>query len=309
MSRDWESTFRSWSKPSSDTEATKCVNATEAVKKAIQADEDLSQRSITIIPQGSYHNGTNVRLDSDVDLCICCTDQFFFEFFNSDVPAEQIPQLKKSLDILPTEYKFSQYKNEVEQALVNRFGRFHVERGNKAFDIHENTYRIDADAVPAFEHRRYTQNSDTGKWSYISGVQLFSDDGKTIVNWPQQQHENGVRKNNATGGLFKNITRVIKHLRNEMKNDGIVVADPIPSFLIECLVWNVPNDLLSTNSNYVTNVREALAHTFNATLSDDKCSEWGEVSELKYLFRPTQGWTRQQVNQFLGAAWDYVGYE
>jgi len=41
----------------------------------------------------------------------------------------------------------------------------------------------------------------------------------------------------------------------------------------------------------------------------DKCSEWGEVSELKYLFRSPQKWTREQAHKFIDAAWDYIGFE
>ena len=56
-------------------------------------------------------------------------------------------------------------------------------------------------------------------------------------------------------------------------------------------------------------VRAVLAELFNNTLSDDKCSEWVEVSELKYLFRASQPWTRESAHQFLNDAWNYIGYE
>lgn len=56
-------------------------------------------------------------------------------------------------------------------------------------------------------------------------------------------------------------------------------------------------------------VRAVLAELYNSTLDDARCSEWGEVSELKYLFRPAQPWSRSGANTFLGAAWNYAGYE
>ena len=37
------------------------------------------------------------------------------------------------------DYGYSQFKNELEEALVARFGRAAVKRGNKAFNIRENT--------------------------------------------------------------------------------------------------------------------------------------------------------------------------
>jgi len=92
-----------------------------------------------------------------------------------------------------------------------------------------------------------------------------------------------------------------------MVEEGIEAAAPIPSFLIECLVWNVPNEGFG-HEDYADDIRYALAHAFNETISDETCKEWGEVNELKYLF-VAQPWTRYQANQFLDAAWNYIGFE
>jgi len=93
-----------------------------------------------------------------------------------------------------------------------------------------------------------------------------------------------------------------------MAEAGMQEAGPIPSFLIECLVWNVPDGGFG-HTTLTADVRYALAHTFNETLNDEKCHEWGEVSELKYLFRKSQPWTREQAHAFLRAAWNYAGFE
>ena len=93
-----------------------------------------------------------------------------------------------------------------------------------------------------------------------------------------------------------------------MEDDGITAAKGIASYLIECLVWNVPNSGFF-HTTYKDDLRFALAHTFNATIDDEQCKEWGEVNDLKYLFRPIQKWTRQQAHSFLSAAWDYVGFK
>lgn len=93
-----------------------------------------------------------------------------------------------------------------------------------------------------------------------------------------------------------------------MQENKIEIAKSIPSFLIECLVWNTPNP----NFNFLTYkqiIRETLAHLYNSTTSDDKCSNWGEVNEIKYLFRSSQPWTRDQVNNFILSAWQYIGYK
>ena len=93
-----------------------------------------------------------------------------------------------------------------------------------------------------------------------------------------------------------------------MDEKNVAAAKPIPSFLIECLVWNVPNVGFG-HDTYTADVRWALAYLFNNTMKSEDCSEWGEVNELKYLFRGGQSWTLQQAHAFVSAAWDYLGFE
>jgi hypothetical protein len=302
MARDWESTFRDWSKPSSDTEEQKCENAERMIRDAIKASSLLAGKNIEIFPQGSYRNNTNVRQDSDVDICVRCMDVFFY-----DIP-DKVGFTREDAGISDASYTYSQFKNEIGQALVAKFGGQAVRRGNKAFDVHANSYRVDADVVSCFEHRRYTYRGQDGRYNYLSGAEFRPDNGGSIINWPQQNYENGVIKNKATGNRFKYITRVLKRLRNEMEEMGISAAEPISSYLIECLVWNAPNEGFG-HDQYTDDVRYVLGYIFNETRSDDNCREWGEVNELKYLFCPSQPWTREQAHAFLNAAWNHIGFE
>ncbi len=295
MARDWESVFRNWASPPGKTEQERCENAERAIKNAIARSPQLNQRNIKVFTQGSYRNNTNVRQDSDVDIGILCDESFFVDY-----PKGYSDSNFGNRD---GTYHYSQFKNEIGQALVDYFGAPAVSRGNKAFDIKKNSYHVDADVAPVFEHRRYSTDG-----SFSEGVELIPDNGGRIINWPEQHFNNGVSKNNKTGRRYKAMVRILKKLCNEMTDNGISVAQPIPGFLNECLVWNVPDNLLG-NSSYVNDVRNCLAHLFNNTRSDEKCSEWGEVSELKYLFRVLQKWTRQQAHSFISAAWDYIGFE
>jgi predicted nucleotidyltransferase len=290
--RDWESQFREWAKPPGKTEQDRCDNAVSAIRNAIKASDKLGTRSVSIFAQGSYKNNTNVRKDSDVDIGILCSDTFLY-----DLPEGATPE---SYGIIPASYHYEQFKNEVEEALVSYFGRAAVKRGNKAFDIHETSYHVEADVAAFFEYRRYQANGVT-----LKGVALQTDKEKRrVINWPEQHYENGVYKNKQTGTRFKSIVRVLKALSNEMAERGIQAGN-IPGFLIECLVWNVPNDLFQHYS-YTDDVKAALVFLHEHTKTDETCWEWGEVSELKYLFRPSQKWTREQANAFTIATWNYA---
>ena len=247
MSRDWEEAFRAWSKPPSETEQERCDNAERMIGDAITNDETLSKMEIEVFPQGSYHHNTNVKLDSDVDICVRLMRPFF-----SQLPKDP-PNTLEYFGLTPSKYTYSQFKDAVETALVNKFGRKGVTRGNKAFDIQENGYRIAADAVACLEHRRYTGNFDAqGNHEYLSGTQMTTDKGEKIINWPVQNYENGVVKNNLTGNRFKYIIRVLKRLRNEMQENEIVAADNIASFLIESWCGMSPMKGSVMMSTYLT---------------------------------------------------------
>lgn len=292
----WEDSFTFWAKPPGQTEQTKCDNAVTAIKKAVDASNALKNRSMRVFAQGSYCNRTNVRQDSDVDVCILCRDTIFF-----DLPENTAASTFGIAT--PADYQYSTYKNDVQSALKGYLGEKSVTRGKKAFDIHENTYRVDADGVACFEYRRYKANG-----SYLTGTAFVPDGGNRVINWPEQNYEHGVEKNKATGGRFKDVVRILKRLRNKMADEKNAAAVPVPSFLIECLVWNVPNEGFG-HETYTADVRWALAYLFNNTIKFEDCKEWGEVNELKYLFRSVQPWTLEQAHAFTSAAWEYLEFK
>lgn len=295
MAGNWESTFSNWAKPPGKTEQDKSDNSERAIRTAISSSVALSSRSVSVFPQGSYRNRTTVRQDSDVDICVMCTESIFYD----------LPDGMSSGDFgitVPAPYPYSQFKRDVHNALVSHFGSSAVLRGNKAFDIHENTYRVDADVVAAFKYHLYRRDG-----TYLQGTSFPPDSGGRINNWPDQHYDNGVSKNTATGRRFKALTRIAKRLRNEMENSGVSAAINIPSFLIECLVWNVPNEGFG-HPTYWDDLRYVLVHLYNSTLKNEDCSNWTEVNGIKYLFHASQPWSRVAANGFIAAALSHVGY-
>lgn len=295
-----EDTLSTWAKPPSDTEQTKADNAERIVREALADDPTLSKYGVRVFAQGSYKANTNVRLNSDVDICVLCDNTYFYDLTFSDLTDATIPGEPVSLT-------YPAFRNMVETALVRRFGRASVTRGNKAFDIHANTYRLDADVVAAFELRRFKKRGPRGEIAWDSGIAFVPDSGLRIENWPEQTYTNGVWKNTSTSRQYKRAIRILKRLRDRMQDEGVVAANDIGSFLIESLVWNVPNESFDRDTNHAV-MRAVLAHTFNNTMSDDKCAEWGEVNELKYVLR-NQSALRVKVNAFLDAAWHELGFE
>lgn len=166
---------------------------------------------------------------------------------------------------------------------------------------------MDADVIPAFAYRYYNGN---GEDDYIKpvGIGFLTDKGVRINNWPKQAYENGVTKQSNTGERYKKMVRVVKKLRNKMQEDDILTVQDVPSFLIESLVWNVPDDGFN-HENYYDDVKYVVANCFNKTTKDEDCKEMCEANDIKYLFHLSQPWTRVQAHDFFNAAWDYLGFE
>ncbi|MEN5203013.1 nucleotidyltransferase [Stenotrophomonas sp. TWI700] len=292
MSAEWEACFGRWAQSPSKTETDKIEHSITAIKKALAAWPALATVTRAFV-QGSYRNRVNVRQDSDVDIAVVYTGGTFFPDYPEGTTRETFGNL-------PGTYTYAQFKKDIGDALVDYFGPLHVTRGDKAFDVHENTYRVDADVVPVFEHRRY-QHAGT----YFSGTQLYSDKGVKIINWPDQHYANGNDKNNITRRAYRKIARIVKKLRNVMDDEGVPEAKPLKGFNVECLIWNVP-DALFMHDTLFQDVTAALNYLSTQLSSMGACGEWGEVSELKYLLKGNET-KRQQFKAFIDRARTRIG--
>jgi hypothetical protein len=228
---------------------------------------------------------------------------FFADYYLADYTDSEAGNTNAS-------YTYSQFKADVRSALEPKFGKSAVIQSDKVLKLHANTYRVDADIVPAFAYRLYLKkqfNHETG--SYVTpfvqppGIKFISDTGKVFTNWPEQHAANGVEKNKRTGGRFKLIVRAIKRMKYYLIEKNITTA--VPSYLIECLLYNVL-DTVFTGDSFKSNVESALLACFSATKDDTNCAKWLEVNEIKYLFHASQPWTRQQAYDFVVSAWSHI---
>lgn len=293
---EWETRFRAWAGGPGDTELERCDNAERMIRKAIVASPSLKALDIEIFAQGSFRNITNIPQESDVDVSVCLREAWYYE----------IPEGAKAGDfnISPTEHNYDTYKQNVIGAMEEYFGSDNVTPGNKAVRIHSNSYRVDADVVPTWEfHEYYDVNNPS---VFRAGVRFYSGDGKSITSYPKQHIERGIEKNAQTKKRFKRVARIIKSLQLEMI-DQKILSKALPSFLLESLVYNVPDDQFGMLT-YRDDVQNVLAHIFNNTRPMDDCAKWTEVNGIKFLFHPTQPWSKEDVHAFSDAAWNYLEF-
>ena len=292
-----EESFNSWAQGPGTTEEQKIANAESAIRKAINDDPVLSRMDYALIPQGSYRSKTNVRQASDVDFCLCLNSTFF--------PHYPSPRTKEYYGNIDGSISFEEYRGIVHRALANHFGAQNITPGSKAFDIHSNTYRVDADVVPAFAYRHYER--DRNVYIEPTGIGFNTTAGQHIINWPIQAYRNGLSKHEATGRRYRKMVRILKRMRDRMRDDGIAAANDIGSFQLESLVWNVPNDRFG-HATYTEDVKAVIRACYAMTKQDASPGPLTEVNGLKLLFGTHQPLTPAQANAFFAAAWNYAGF-
>ncbi|MCK5521930.1 MAG: nucleotidyltransferase [Thiomargarita sp.] len=300
MAKFSEQTFDSWKRPASETEETRISHAITTIKEAIRASDDLKNKEIEIFVQGSYANNTNVRRESDVDVCIMLKDTFYAEY----------PENLTRDDYGFTEgtYDYSTYRKQVINALISQFGENSIKNGNKSIKIESNSQRVDADAVPSFQYRNYYYSNSKISDNFKEGIKFFSQGGdSTIINYPQIHIENGRRKNTETQRRFKRLARIFKRIRYHMIDEGEPINNGISSFLLECLLWNVPNEIYNNNGTWIERIEKSISYLYNKTQNVETCEEWREVSEILYLFHDRK-WNRKMVNEYLFQMGNYLEF-
>lgn len=294
-----EITLKSWTNPASDSEEQKIENTINMIKSAINSSRDLQELIIEVFVQGSYANNTNVRTNSDVDVCVMLKSTFYTDY----------PEGKKDSDygFVDGTITYDEYRRRVKNAIINKFGSQAVTEGNKSLKIKSNSYHVNADVVIAFMYKDFKIINSTNVQKYIEGIKFIASNGTTVVNYPKDHISNGRSKNIRTGHRYKHLTRIFKRIRNAMVDDGVVDKEKISSFLVECLVWNIPDGIITKYFTWDETVKESIIYLYNA-IKNNEHKEWGEVSERLYLF-VARKWTTDDVKDFLCDMWNYLGYE
>lgn len=237
MINNLENKLKKWSAPLSVSEDNICATSIRVITEAINASNELKNRDIRIIKQGSYANNTNVRNNSDVDIAIICRQTFFYK----------IPPLKTKDDygIQDSTYSYDQFKMEVFNVLARRFNISEIKYGNKSLKISHFKYGdiiINADVVPFFEYKEYDIRGIKQ-----TGVSLYYN-GSLIVNYPEQHISNSKNKNNDTNYFYKKMVRCFKALKYDMEESGFDVHN-IKSFVLESILFNLSNDYFNVEKS------------------------------------------------------------
>jgi predicted nucleotidyltransferase len=300
MPRDWEATFHAWGQPPSKSEEDQQRRTEAEIRDALLRYEPLQDRRIRVYAKGSYRRGTNVRRGSDIDIAVELIGDVSSgesHTFEKAFDASKLSDADLGITRFDFPHTVDKLKTDVHTALASVFGSHAVDWSNKCIKVREGS-ELPADAVPCRSYRRYD-----GVSRYSDGIRIRADDGTVIINWPEQDDHNGTLKNTLTQRRFKRAVRGVKSLENEMVDKGIISV--VPSFMMECAVYNVPDDRFNESSNF-HNCLNVLEEMLTACVNPDIHNEWLEVNELKYLFRASQSWTVNDMYRLVDSAIDYI---
>jgi hypothetical protein len=209
------------------------------VKAALEdANAKYTDWNFKVFLQGSYGNDTNIWAESDVDVVIRYDGAYYH-----DIAERPVDEQMAYYAAFPNKgtYSYDDFKEHVRLALVSAFGKS-VKPGTKAIRVDANGNRRNADVIVAFQYRRYYKFKAVYDESHVTGICFFLSDGTQVANYPNQHCENLTTKHQATGNKFKPMVRIFKNARSKMIDDGLIADGSAPSYYIEGLLYNVPND-------------------------------------------------------------------
>jgi len=296
---DREALLSSWIKPSSDSEKEQQDRAERMVRDAIKAWPAFEDVSLAIYTKGSYPNNTNVRADSDVDVVVECLECFYFDYAHGVTGNPGVGSRYEG------GWTKERWREEVGNALIKAFGEDDIDLTGK---VAQNVAAVkgsrpSADVVPSFNYYRYL---DGGRNSYYNGSCVFDTSGKKIVNWPDQQLKNGRKKNTDTGKSYKRFVRALKRCENKLV--GLGRLDELPSYFMECLVWNVANPTLCIGDDLQSGFRATLVELWGALEDGSAEANWKEPNELKWLFKGDKKWSVDDGTNLVLETWRFLEY-
>jgi len=316
-----ENMLTTYAAPLSETENTRCKNAIRMIRDALKnigfvsdtTDPELMysdtyaysyimkstrgqhNRQVKLLVQGSYANNTNVKQNSDVDIAVILESTFRPSYRNG-VSGSQYGFLDSTDSI-------EQFKDDVEAALRDYF-TYGVIRKNKSIKVEGNSYRVDADTVPCMRYRDYKGDYSYSQSNYVGGIVIVPDQGREIINYPEQHIINGKRKNTDTHQLYKKMVRIMKKMRYLMEDDGYSEAKGVSSFVLESLLWNIPNDWYLENAKY----RKVFLFKLMLDYLIQHIAEYGsyrEANGIKFLSEDHDISALQRFVQALSRYYDY----
>lgn len=286
-----ESQLETWSHQGSIAQSSNTYNSIKNVLEA--STTPYASKNFKVFLQGSYGNDTNIYAESDVDIVIRLDDCFFSDV--DDLSEEEKASHKQALS--DATYTHVDFKRDVLSVLTSQYGSA-VKAGDKAVAIDANGSRRKSDVIVAVQFRRYSKFRSSSESAYVEGICFFNAAGERIANYPKQHSANLTTKHQASSKWLKPMARVFKNMRSRMVDDGLIKTGIAPSYYVEGLLYNVPNEKLT--SSY----QDCVVNTLNWYRQEAKKVDLLCANEQYYLLRDGYHtcWPQANCDTFVEAA-------
>ena len=262
----------------------------KVIRKAIRTYNYSRNYDFEDYLQGSYASHTNIYADTDVDIVVQLNS--VFRWNGAYLSAQQRRVINETY---PTAtYSLVDFKSEVISALRDKFGYFKVEIGNKSVKVlpDDSANRYKADVVIALQYRLYvptrrknTKKDELTRLYYYEGIWFSTEIGEEIINYPKLHLSNGLDKNQKTNGKFKPVVRIFKNMRNKAIELGYLPSKEIAaSYFIQCLLYNVPEDIYTSYRSYQDTVENILNYLHKELTDDESYKHFVSQNEIVPLF-------------------------
>lgn len=246
-----------------------------------------------IFLQGSYKNDSNVYGDSDVDIVLCHNGAFYKDLSRLSPADLQAANAAMSGAV---QYGYAEFKRDATAYVCGLYNN--VNTGKKALYVPGgNSGRRNADVLVASRFRRYYEFSSWQNQRYDEGICFFPAGGSMIENFPEQHSDNCTAKHQNTNSWFKPVVRIFKNMRNSMIGKGLIANGVAPSYFIEGMLYNVPND------KFGGTFQQTWINCFNYIVTADR-DKLVTANNMHWLVRdnlPTS-WPTANFNSFTAAA-------
>jgi len=228
------------------------VQAHESIRDALDSYIRWPQDvAFTRFLQGSYKNATNLQRDSDVDLVVQLSARV-----QTQVVALRGNRLERDESHIIAYRKWRSFRDHTLNALRAAYGTDTVTSGRKSLTISRGPIPANADVVVTLH--------------YEGGLAFFlPDEHRWVVSYPQLHYERGISKEESTNKRYKRVIRMFKATRNYLIKKNMIEEDTAPSYFIECLLYNVPDELF--RPKLVQSYEGIVGYLSTANLQRFKC--------------------------------------
>jgi hypothetical protein len=255
-----------------------------SIKTCLNAEASkISTKDYEMYLQGSYANDTNIYGDSDVDIVVQ-----LHSVWSRDLSSLNDNERQLYLATHETAtYQWKDFYDDVFKTLCNYYEQTNIDNTGKVIKVNTGkSYR--ADVVVAIDYRKYLMFQDDKINRYIEGIKfhILKESNRSVINFPKWHYNNGVAKNRQerTGGRYKLTVRMFKNIRNKLIENEQLSNKSVPSYFLECLLYNVPDDCYSFDCsqtfcdivNYLhkADLQKFLCQNEQAELFGDSHEQW-----------------------------------